>query len=54
LPSWKRITRPEATIDREASAFKIHQDLGHVTLEFSNIISLVTVENYLKDLMAIP
>jgi len=48
-------TRQGAIIDREAPTSEFHQDLvqDHTMLA-SNTVSPVTIENYLKDLMAIP
>ena len=49
-------TRPGATVGQEAPTFDIHPDstLCYDNSESANNISPIMVENYLKDLMAIP
>ena len=49
------ITRPEAIVDREAPVTDNHLDSGRDNSEPAcNAIPPITIENYLKDLMAIP
>ena len=55
LDNLLEITRQEAIVDWEAPTYELHQDpvQDHIELA-SNTVSPVTIENYLKDLMAIP
>ena len=55
LDNLLEITRQEAIVEREAPMSEFHQDPVQDRIELSaNTISLITIENCLKDLMAIP
>jgi hypothetical protein len=55
LDNLLEITKQEAIVDREAPASRYQQDIvQHHTELPDNTVSPKTIENYLKDLMAIP